>query len=73
MQTADTKVVVVTGASRGIGRQLALDCGRNGYASVVNYRGSEKAAHEVVAEIVAAGGNASAVKADVSRDDEADE
>ena len=56
----------MTGASRGIGRAIALQLGASGAAVVVNYRGSEAAAHEVVGQITAAGGQAIAVQADVS-------
>lgn len=60
------RVALVTGASRGIGRAIALQLGASGAAVVVNYRGSEAAAHEVVGQITAAGGQAIAVQADVS-------
>lgn len=60
------RVALVTGASRGIGRAIAVQLGASGAAVVVNYRGSEAAAHEVVGQITAAGGQAIAVQADVS-------
>jgi 3-oxoacyl-[acyl-carrier protein] reductase len=60
------RVALVTGASRGIGRAIALALGASGAAVVVNYRGSEAAAQEVVAAITAAGGRAIAAQADVS-------
>ena len=60
------RVALVTGASRGIGRAIALQLGASGAAVVVNSRGSEAAAHEVVGQITAAGGQAIAVQADVS-------
>lgn len=60
------KVAVVTGASRGIGRGIALELAKRGAAVVVNYNSSADAANEVVAAIQAAGGKAAAVKADVS-------
>ncbi len=59
-------VVIITGASRGIGRRLALDCARYGMAVAVNYRSDETATAAVVEEIQAAGGRACAVRADVS-------
>jgi 3-oxoacyl-[acyl-carrier protein] reductase len=63
------KVALVTGASRGIGRATALALGRSGARVVVNYRGQQQAAEEVVAEINAAqGGDAAiAVQADVAQ------
>lgn len=61
------KVALVTGASRGIGRAIALRLARDGAAVVVNYAGSAGAAQAVVSEIESAGGRAVAVQADVSR------
>ncbi len=64
-QLAD-RVAVVTGASRGIGRAIALELARRGATVVVNYLRSSEAADEVVRQISEAGGAAMAVKADVS-------
>src|SRR5687768_12042073 len=61
------KVALVTGASRGIGRAIALVLAGSGAAVIVNYRGQAEAAAEVVARIEAAGGRATAVQADVSQ------
>ncbi|MEO6064004.1 MAG: 3-oxoacyl-[acyl-carrier-protein] reductase [Thermoflexales bacterium] len=61
------KIALVTGASRGIGRAIALDLAARGATVVVNYNASAAAADEVVAAITAAGGKASAVQADVSK------
>ncbi len=61
------KVAVVTGGSRGIGRAIALRLAQGGAKVVVNYRGNEDAAGEVVALIKAAGGEAVSVQADVSQ------
>lgn len=66
------KTALVTGASRGIGRAIAIDLAARGAAVVVNYNASEAAAQDVVQVITAAGGKAVAVKADVSKFDEAD-
>jgi 3-oxoacyl-[acyl-carrier protein] reductase len=60
------KVAVVTGSSRGIGRAIALRLASGGAKVVVNYRGNEAAADEVVQQIRANGGEALAVQADVS-------
>ena len=49
------KVAIVTGASRGIGRQIALFMAREGAAVIVNYNGSAARAEEVVQEIRNAG------------------
>jgi len=59
------QVAVITGASRGIGRAIALRLAREGARVVVNYRCQEAKAQEVVAEIKRAGGEALALAADV--------
>jgi 3-oxoacyl-[acyl-carrier protein] reductase len=59
------KVAIVTGASRGIGRATALALAAEGARVVVNYQASGAAAEALVAEIVAAGGQAAAHQADV--------
>jgi 3-oxoacyl-[acyl-carrier protein] reductase len=59
------KVAIVTGASRGIGRAIALELARYGASVVVNYNTNAEAASEVVDAIQAQGGNAVAVQADV--------
>ena len=61
-----SKVAIVTGASRGIGRQIALKLAQEGYDIVVNYNSNSQAADEVVAEITALGQKALAVQADIS-------
>jgi NAD(P)-dependent dehydrogenase (short-subunit alcohol dehydrogenase family) len=60
-----TKVIVITGGSRGIGRATALLAAERGYAVCFSYASNAAAAAEVVAKIKAAGGTAVAVKADV--------
>ena len=60
------KTALVTGASRGIGRAIALTLGQAGYAVAVNYAGSEAAAEAVKNEIIAAGGKAFTLQGDVS-------
>ncbi|XVH31541.1 beta-ketoacyl-ACP reductase [Haloferacaceae archaeon DSL9] len=61
---------VVTGSSRGIGRGIAEELGREGANVVVNYRSSEGAAHDVVDRIESEGGTAVAIQADVTEDAE---
>ena len=60
-----TKVVLITGSSRGIGRQLALDCARNGLAVAANYVANAAAAQEVMDQIGASRGDAFLVRANV--------
>ncbi|MCI9399432.1 MAG: 3-oxoacyl-[acyl-carrier-protein] reductase [Lachnospiraceae bacterium] len=60
------KVALVTGAGRGIGRQIALTLAKNGAAVIVNYNGSKESAEAVAAEITAAGGTAEAIQCNVA-------
>lgn len=62
----NNKVAVVTGASRGIGKAIALTLAGYGASVVVNYNGSKDKAEEVVNEIKANGGNAISYQADIS-------
>lgn len=62
----DGKIAVVTGASRGIGRQIALTMAAEGATVIVNYNGSAAKAEEVVTEICEAKGQAEAVQCNVA-------
>merc|ERR1719393_763197 len=66
----DMSLVLVTGASRGIGKAIALELGKRGANVVVNYAGSKDAAEAVAKEIEGMGVKAMAVKADTSNPDE---
>lgn len=60
------KVALVTGAGRGIGREIALTLARNGATVIVNYNGSRERAEEVVKSIEEQGGSAEAVQCNVA-------
>jgi NAD(P)-dependent dehydrogenase (short-subunit alcohol dehydrogenase family) len=61
-----SKVILITGASRGIGAATAVLAAGRGYRVAVNYRADRKAAHSVVEHIERAGGRAIAIQGDVS-------
>lgn len=65
-----TKVLLITGASRGIGAATAEFAAAAGYAVAVNYRNDQSRALAVVERIVAQGGDAHALRADVSQESE---
>lgn len=64
------KSAVVTGASRGIGRAVALRLAKDGFAIVANYASNHQQAEELVAEIRRAGGAAEAIRGDVADADD---
>jgi 3-oxoacyl-[acyl-carrier protein] reductase len=67
-----TRVALITGGSRGIGRAVALEMASRGNRVAINYSANEAAASEVVEEIRSAGREAIAIKADVGAVDEVD-
>jgi len=64
------QTAIVTGASRGIGKAIALELAKNGANIVVNFAGNEAKAEEVVSEINALGREAMAIRANVAVEDE---
>ena len=72
LQTLRSQVAIVTGASRGIGRAIALELARMGATVAINYASSSGAAEELVEAISQAGGNAIALQADVSKAEQVD-
>ena len=73
MNMMKDKVVIVTGASRGIGKTVAILLAKNGAKVVVNYSNSEKEANETVENISENGGTAVAIQADVSQKNQVSE
>jgi 3-oxoacyl-[acyl-carrier protein] reductase len=67
MRKRQSKVAIVTGASKGIGASIAKHLAAEGAAVVVNYATSKEGADRVVAEILSGGGQAVAVQADVAK------
>ena len=68
----DAKVLLITGASRGIGKQLALAAAGAGFSVVINYLSRDDEARQVLSEIKSGNGRAVAVKADISEPDDVD-
>lgn len=69
----DSKVAIVTGASRGIGKEIALTLAKNGANIVINYLGNQVLAEELGAQIRELGREVLIIKADVSKSEEVDE
>ncbi|MGK0379996.1 MAG: 3-oxoacyl-[acyl-carrier protein] reductase, partial [Patiriisocius sp.] len=70
MEKLKGKVIIITGSSRGIGSTIAKTLAKNGAKVVVNYSGNEETAKIVVNEIIQRGGQAIAIKADVSKSED---
>jgi len=70
-QTMQDRIAVVTGASRGIGRGIALELAKRGAAVVVNFQKNAQAAEDLAQEITAMGGRALPVQGDVSQEEAA--
>ena len=62
------KIMLITGASRGIGAEIALNAAKQNYFVVVNYARNQIEANKVVEQIEATGGNAVAIQADCSKE-----
>ena len=67
------KAVLITGASRGIGKACALKLAEEGYAIGVNYNKNEQKANEIVNKIIDSGGEAKALSADVANEEDVKE
>ncbi len=65
-ETAEKKIAIVTGASRGIGRAIAVELARNGYYVVINYKSNDQAAAETLSLINGAGGEGETLKLDIA-------
>lgn len=72
-RSLDDQIAIVTGASRGIGKAIALELAHQGASIVVNYHRSADLAAEVVAQIQKLGGKAEVFQADVSDFDQSQE
>ena len=69
---SDKRVALVTGASRGIGRAIALALGQDGLHVVLNYTANEAAAHEALTAVTATGATAELSRFDVAKAEEVD-
>jgi 3-oxoacyl-[acyl-carrier protein] reductase len=70
MNTLQEKIILVTGASRGIGASIAHQLADAGATVIINYAGGKEAAEQVVTDLKKKGGESMAVQADVSKSEE---
>lgn len=70
MKKLDGKVAIVTGSSRGIGKEIAMKLAQVGAKVIINYSRSPEQAEEVVNQIQQQGGEATAIQADISQIDQ---
>lgn len=70
MANLEGKIALITGAGRGIGKEVALRLAQDGASIIAHYSGSKHGAEEVVAQITANGGSAVAYQADITSRDE---
>ena len=70
MKTLENKVILVIGASKGIGAQIAENMAKQGAKIIVNYNNDTIGAEKIVSEITSQGGNAISIKADVSKEED---
>lgn len=72
VNTESSKVAIVTGASRGIGKEVALRLSADGFAIAIGYVGDQMQADATISEIRAKGGNAIAVQGDIGKTEDVD-
>ncbi|OHD66547.1 MAG: 3-oxoacyl-ACP reductase [Spirochaetes bacterium RBG_13_51_14] len=71
-EESNSRVAIVTGGSRGIGRAIALELARTGYYVIINYRSNDQAAADTLDQIKAQGGSGEIMKFDVADSAEAE-
>ena len=71
-QETDSRVAIVTGGSRGIGRAIAIELARDGYYVIINYKSNDQAAAETLAQIKSIGGVGETLKFNIVESKEVD-